>query len=206
MELSRLGADLIGPLESVILDVLSRSSGLSSGRQIERVGEITSHAGAQRALQRLEDIGLVVAVISPSAYAYSVNREHVFWPAIEVILGATRRIESEIVRVVREKAGDETSVAVFGSYARGEAIVTSDIDLLVVFPDDLDVDAYEATIGELHDVIEPLTGNLVQVFDVSRSTLLAMTSAGDSLVASLRRDARLLTGPSIRPLLREAAA
>lgn len=201
MELSNLGADLIGTHEAAILRVLARTTSLSSGRQVERLTGLNSHSGTQRALLRLEKIGLVTAIPNLATIAYQLNRDHILWPPFEQILSSRPRIDEAIVNAVTSTltpaVAASVTVAVFGSYARGDARADSDIDVLVVFPDDLEFDSREEVGWELHEKVGRLVGNPIQVFDVQRHDLARMIAASDPLVDSWRRDARYLAGPRL---------
>ena len=57
------------------------------------------------------------------------------------------------------------ALVVFGSFARGEASTDSDIDVLVVRPDDADSEAWTDAISAFATSARRLTGNPVQVLD-----------------------------------------
>lgn len=196
MDLSTPGADLLGAHESVLLATLGRLQGRASGRYLERLAGITSHAGAQRALRRLVQTGVVTATPTSATIDYEANRRHVLWPALESLVASPRaRLDGIIVDVVGEKCGPTTSALLFGSVARGDSDVASDIDVLIVFPSDLVTEARWAAIDELHDRLEPLFGNKLQIVDVERADLERMAEHGDPLLRSWQLESVLLAGP-----------
>ena len=75
-----------------------------------------------------------------------------------------------------------------------------------MYPDHLDDDLRDEIRWNLHEEIESLVGNTVQVFAVSTSRLAEMTVADDPLVESWRRDARLLSGPPLDLVVLPVAA
>ena len=135
----------------------------------------------------------------PSSHAvlYSVNREHLFWSAVEDLLTAPARLEAELVRLVQRHGGDEMTLAVFGSVARGEATADSDIDLLLLLPDATIGAVSEELVDQLTDLVQRRSGNPAQVVTVTHEQLRTMIASSDPLITSLTADARTLTGPSL---------
>jgi predicted nucleotidyltransferase len=129
--------------------------------------------------------------------AYRVNRDHVLWPSIELALDANRELDRRIAAFVEASGEAVESVAVFGSLARGTATGESDVDLVVVFHDQVDADL----VGTLGEQVRAWTGNACHVFDVTRADLARFVAEGDPLVGSWRADARTLYGKDLREIL-----
>ena len=89
----------------------------------------------------------------------------------------------------------------YGSLARREATSDSDVDVLLVFPDDRDTEHIIDFAHGLSGSIEAWTGNRGQIYSVTRSELADMVRRGDSIVTSLRSDAMSLVGPEFGRLL-----
>lgn len=88
--------------------------------------------------------------------------------------------------------------------ARGDATVESDIDVLVVTDDEVDSQALEDALDRVRDDLASFTGNTPQLVAVTRSQLRHMVEADDPLVGSWERDARTISGPDVRGLIRKA--
>lgn len=205
MELSDAGAELLGDAESAALRVLARLSESVSGREVARRGGV-SPSSMRRALERLVQTGLVRSRVSSHAVLYEANRDHVLWEPVLVILTAPARLLTEIGALVTDRAGEAATVAVFGSVARGTATADSDLDLLLVLPENTTDSIREALVDDLTTLIETRAGNPAQVLTLTPAQLHTMTAAGDPLIDSLRQDARTLAGPSLTGLLNASVA
>ena len=119
------------------------------------------------------------------------------------ILSAPSWIENGIRELVREWDVPPDTVALFGSAARRQAVRQSDVDLLVVRPDaiDLENDVWRGQLGDLVVIIEELCGNRVHLVEISRSELTDTIEAGEPLIESLQREARTLVGEDLRAFL-----
>lgn len=205
MELSKAGADLLGENEAGLLLALSRLTRGVSGREITRLAGVRSLTSAQRALARLVDIGIVTAEESTHATLYRLNRGHILWTPVEQILASPATIAEEIGKIVQDRAGNSVTAALFGSVARGDAARGSDIDLALILADDFPAADRESLVDELHDRVEPYTGNPLQVFDVTRSELNRMLAEDDPLVRSWANDSQTIAGTDLSTIIAEAA-
>ncbi|OII14311.1 nucleotidyltransferase domain-containing protein [Curtobacterium sp. MCBA15_008] len=190
-------ATLLGPTQADALRVLARTDAGMTGRQVARVAGAAQHTGIKRALDKLEQAGLVRVDRGLQHSAYRVNREHLLWPAVELGLGAGDELERRIGDFVESVDAGVLSVSVFGSVARGTATPTSDLDLLVVFDAVVDTDV----VVRLGDLVRRWTGNDCQVFDVTRADLRRFVAEGDPLVGSWRDEARTVFGEEIRTFI-----
>jgi predicted nucleotidyltransferase len=88
------------------------------------------------------------------------------------------------------------SVIVFGSFARREAEQDSDIDVVVVRPADVDEDDddWAASIEVWRSDVRRLTGNPVEVLEVSVDDAAARIAGRSQLWAEIRRDGRVVHG------------
>lgn len=206
MDLNEPMTSVVPTLEGRVLQVLARTDFPLSGSRVASFIPSSSNAGVRKALTRLVEQGMVLSSSAPPAVLYVANRKHLMWDAIEQLVIASDSARLRLFRIiggiVRELLGDQeaeyTSVALFGSTARGDSHPGSDIDLLLVTrndsADDLKVDTLVARlIAEVQDA----TGNEVNVYPASRTRLDSLVKSGDPMVASWIRDARTLIGPEI---------
>ena len=77
----------------------------------------------------------------------------------------------ELARSASELNPAPTSVVIFGSFARAEAVTASDLDVLVVRPDAVDEDDadWRREIDEWAQRARRVTGNRVELLEVSES-------------------------------------
>jgi len=113
-----------------ILRYLCRTGGEHTGRAIGRAIQV-SHPAVHRALRTLAGRAMVQAVRHGPAIAYRLNEKH--WlvrTGIRPLFNAEAAFFEAVGEAVRSAAGVPVrSVILFGSVARGEARVDSDIDL-----------------------------------------------------------------------------
>lgn len=194
MELSRAGADLFGATEAGALRVLARAAEPVSMREVARRAQ-ASPSSTRRALQRLAHAGLVLARPSSHAVLFSANRDHLLWRPVEEILSAPARFEAELIDLVN-RTGEAVTLAVFGSVARGEATIDSDVDLLLLTSEDSAADM-DDLVDALTELVQRRTGNAAQIVTLTQRQLNLMVAGDDPLIASLIADARTLAGPPL---------
>lgn len=97
--------------------------------------------GKREGSRRLVAHGLVDVEDHGSAYAYRCNRDHVMYEAVEAIAGAADRVEERLVKTVAAWDPPAYAVVLYGSFARRDEASDSDLDLLLIRPDDVDEDS-----------------------------------------------------------------
>ncbi|GAB3598825.1 hypothetical protein GCM10027586_01010 [Kineococcus gypseus] len=197
---------LFPPVQGAVLQALWRRTTPLTGREVHRSSASGSYRGTLAALDRLVEQGLVDARRVGQAREYVLNEEHVAYPALAAAMAVfTPRhdLDDRLRSLVRERFPDRTgtSLAYFGSFARGEARVSSDIDLLLVLPDDAPEDAVDELVGELETRGRRWTGNEVQVYATRRTDLHRAAASADPVVDEWRRDAVTVLGPTVQHLL-----
>lgn len=196
--------DLQYPMGSVVpsahgpvLAVLSRSGRPLTGRQIaELTRPRVSQSRTAAVLRDLAAAGLVTATPAGSAVLYEMNTEHLLSGPIAQLVTARERLWERIVAQVATFEHQPVAVAVFGSAARGDGHLGSDIDVLVVRPEDVDDDdlSWQHDVDELDRAIRRWTGNAVDLLSWSPRELAEMASAGERLLDEVRADGRFLVG------------
>lgn len=186
-----------------VLAVLAHAGSPLTGREVaRRAGR--SQDRIRQILERLVDHGIAIRADAGSAHLYSLNREHLAAGAI------TELTELRVVLVNRlraEFAGWEIEplgAALFGSAARGDGDLDSDIDLLIVRPGGVDEEdsAWREQIDLLYDRVRAWTGNPAGIVEVSADDLPHLIKRNPPVLDSIRSDAIDLAGRPIRTLLR----
>jgi predicted nucleotidyltransferase len=185
-----------------VLVVLVRTHAPLTGNKVAQLAG-RSYSQVRAVLHRLVDDGLVVSDRHGQAFSYTLNREHVAAAALEQLGRAHRTVEERIGEHVSSWSPPPRCVAIFGSFARRDGAVDSDIDVLVVRPDRTPFDEpnWSGRRHELAAAVQRWTGNAAQVVDLDATELSSASRAGDPLAAQLRRDARTVFGEDVASLL-----
>jgi len=196
--------DLSNPIRSVIpsahgsvLAVLARTDQSLSGRRVaELTGGRVSARGTSNALRALAEAGVVLVEDHPPAKLYRLNRRHLAADAIV----ALAEMRPRLLEALRERLGGwkvgATASWLFGSAARGDGSIDSDIDVLLVRADrvDPDDDVWNAQIDELADDVRAWTGNRCSVVEYSATDFRRLIAGPERLADELRADGIRLTG------------
>jgi predicted nucleotidyltransferase len=204
MDLGRPYTVICPTLDGPVLDVLAHTTRPLTGREIARLASRGSERGVRLVLHRLVAQGLVTAREAGSASLFVLNREHVAAGIVENLV----RLRAELIERIRGEVEGWSSrpvhVSVFGSTARADGHVKSDIDLLIVRPENLAEDdpQWREQLHRLAERIERWSGNHASLHEVSPKGLKAALRRGEPVIASLRDDASIvLAGPEIAALL-----
>lgn len=205
MDLSNPLATVTAALDADVLQVLAATTGFCTAAEVHRRSGRGSDEGIRKVLDRLVEQGIVLADTSSRYALYRLNRNHLAAKHIT----ALSMLRMEIVDAIKgDLAGwsiRPLHSSLFGSYARGTADVSSDIDVLVVRPEGMaesDEEPWLDHVSLLRDHIALWTGNPAQIVDVAPETLGRMAREGDPLVQSWRADQVPLAGEPLLDLLR----
>ena len=130
-----------------VLAVLAETTAELNLRTIAQLAGI-SQAQASRLLPDLVALGVVERREVPPASLFRLVPEHVASQVLLALARSTDTVLDEMGRLVEALPQRPVSVIVFGSFARREAVVDSDIDVVVVRPAEVDEDddAWSASI------------------------------------------------------------
>jgi predicted nucleotidyltransferase len=190
-------------LDSEVLAVLAGTTRPLTGREVARLTGRASHRGVAEVLSRLVEHGLVERQEAGRALLYTLNREHLAAPAVEILAGMRAELLSRIRDLVGAWKTTAIHASIFGSAARGEGTTQSDIDLFVVRPDVVsDDDAqWREQLDELATNIERWTGNRASIAEAAESEIERLVAEDRPIVAELRSDAIAIGGTDISTLL-----
>ena len=146
-----------------------------------------SPQGVQNALDELARAGLVIQERIGRAVVNTLNREHILAPLIESAVGLRDVIIRKVTTIIREEAPRATRALLFGSVARGEDTAASDVDLAIVWPDDVDVD--ERDVSKISARVTALTGNVCEPFVMSETEFQQIERTAPALATPLKTDA-----------------
>lgn len=206
--------DLTAPLQSLIpsmdsaaLTVLAGTEGALGQSQIHRLAPRGTRRGLGVVLDRLVDHGLVLAEATNHGFVYRLNWDHVLAPAVLAAAGARQEFLRRLADGCAQLRPLVVSAALFGSVARRESEPDSDVDLLLVVPDDTDTDApaWRDQVRHLATQVLAWSGNRLEVVTVSRSRLADLVADEEPIVGSWRDDALTLAGSDLQGLLSEVS-
>lgn len=193
MELSRPLRVVTAALDGDLLAVLAGADSPFTGRQLARLAGVSSE-GARQALARLVAQGIVLREQAGSAQMYLLNREHLAAPAVLALTGLRAELLNRLRHVLKGWNPAPAYVALFGSVARGEERVDSDLDICIVRADGVAEGdpIWAAQIADLERVVTRWTGNDTRVLELGAPD--ATGSAGDSVIDDILRDGVPLAG------------
>ena len=202
MDLTTPARAVIPALDAEVLMVLAGITLPISGRQVAKMVKTGSTAGVSLVLERLNSQGVINVVEAGPSNLYSINRDHVAYPAIEALTDLRGKLYARMAADVETWAMHPISVAIFGSAARGDGDVNSDIDILIVPPEDLHweenyQEVWDSQLSEFSSSVRKWSGNRASLIQASPSQLIEMVGRKEPIVASLQMDARYIWGPNI---------
>jgi len=206
MDVARPYLALLPRVPGATLAALSRTSQPLTGREVARRAG-ASQPAVQAALRHLVEHGLVLVQHVGRAHVYRLNRDHLAADAVEDILGMRVRLIERLRRQVASWQVSPVHASLFGSAARGDGDVHSDVDILLVRPARprlvRDDPSWARQVSDLERDVEEWTGNRAAPLDVALDELRAMQRRRHRLVADILRDAVLIHGEPVEALLRQ---
>ena len=202
MDLTTPARAVIPALDAEVLMVLAGITLPISGRQVARMVKTGSTAGVSLVLERLNSQGVINVIEAGPSNLYSINRDHVAYPAIEALTDLRGKLYARMAANVESWVMHPISVAIFGSAARGDGDVNSDIDILIVPPEDFQgeesfQDVWDSQLSEFSSWVRKWSGNRASLIQASQSQLIEMVRRKEPIVASLQMDARYIWGSNI---------
>jgi len=204
--------DVSSPISSVIpgaygpvLVALARANVPMSGRQIAGLIENqVSRSRVNTVLRELALSGIALTASHPPAILYQLNRQHVAAPYVEALAGLRHELLEKIRIRLNAWTRPADAALLFGSAARGDGSVASDIDILIVRPDQLNEEGplWRSQVLQLTDDIHAWSGNTCEILELSQTEIARSVNNNDRLVINLRQDAVPLSGILPSALLR----
>jgi predicted nucleotidyltransferase len=171
-----------------VLGTLLRTDAPLTGRQIHRlISDDYSLWTVQEALKTLTQLGLVNSQTIGRAGVHTVNEDHVSVAPLRALLDPI----AALTDTVREAVSDDVeAVLLFGSIARGEANISSDVDLAVIAPAvwdgriDLE-DAVGTRLGNDCDVLVFTPEDFTRLADTGEPVVREILAYGVALIGSI---------------------
>lgn len=202
MDVARPYRAVCPTVEGDVLHVLARTTMGMTGRQIALLTGRSSHSGVLKALNRLTEHGLVDRVELNRAFLYSLNRDHLAYPAVVALDSIRMDLLDRLRAELRAWPVAAVHAALFGSAARADGDTGSDIDLLVVRPGAVTADdeRWRQQIGQLERKVLRWTGNRAAVVEKTKDEIEMLVEGGRAIVVELQEDGIALAGPPINAI------
>ncbi len=200
--------DFVRPVEAVVpgsqgrvLAVLAETTAELNLRTLARLSGV-SPAQVSRVLPRLVDLGIVERREAPPSSLFRLVPEHVAARAVLDLAGSTDIALLELGRLARSLPTTPASVIVFGSFARREAGIASDIDVVFVRPRGIndDDERWSASVEQWRAQGRRLTGNRLEVLEMGLDEASARLASRTQLWREIRRDGHVVHGASLDEL------
>lgn len=186
MDVSLPITTVVPSLDGPVLAALAASTEPMGLAAVHAAAGRGSKSGIRSVLLRMVDEGLVHDVSG----GYVLNRDHLAAPAVELLAALHGELAERIRATVAEWHVVPWLVGMFGSAARRDGDVASDIDVLVVSEDpDLD-----DRVDELAAQIRRWTGNRAHVIGRTPADLDRLRRADAPILAEWTRDLVVLVG------------
>lgn len=169
-----------------ILAALLRTGAPLTGRRIHAlVSDDYSLWTVQEALKSLTRLGLVNTQTIGRAGVHTINESHYCVAPLRALLDPM----TALTQTVREAVGEEVeAVILFGSIARVEAGVGSDVDLAVIAPPSWDRRT------TLEDAVRTRLGNDCDVLVFTSAEFARLAGAGEPIVSKILDEGVALVG------------
>jgi predicted nucleotidyltransferase len=179
-----------------VLAVLLRTGEPMTGRQIHGlVSDDHSLWSVQEALKALTRLGLVESRTIGRAGVHTVNDGHAFVAPLRTLVDPIAVLRAAIGEVIDAKV---RAVILFGSIARGDPGVDSDIDLAVIA-----TPAWDKRV-ELQDTVRTRLGNDCDVLLFTWAEFRQRAAEGEPVVSDILREGVALVGT--KPRVKRGAA
>jgi predicted nucleotidyltransferase len=177
--------DVTPGVRGAVLQTLARLEKPTTRRQVVIAAGV-SPGHANGVITGLITAGLVTETKAGSASLIMLNRSHLASSSIIALAG----LRAELIRRLRDRLSlwpDLRGSWLFGSVARGDAVESSDIDVLLVV-DDLESPELHERISGIQADVRSWTGNDLQLVEHTPVSWQTLVSAKNPLVAQLRVD------------------
>jgi predicted nucleotidyltransferase len=177
---------VIPGVRGAVLGALLRTDTPLTGRQVHAlVSDDYSLWTVQGVLKTLTQLGLVNTQTIGRAGVHTVNEDHVSVGSLRALLDPIAMLTD----TVRDVVGDEVqTVILFGSIARGEARINSDVDLVVLAPSEWDGRT------DLEDAVRRRLGNDCDVLVFTLEDFTHLQGTGEPVAREILTDGVALLG------------
>lgn len=169
MELHRPLATITPTLDGDVLTVLAQHDVTFTTGQMHRILTQHSEEGIRKVLRRLTGQGIVLSERIGNAFVYRFNNEHLAARHITELARLREIFLARLEDLLQKWQAPPLYAAVFGSAARGQMTDSSDIDVLLVRPDDVEDAAWDDQVDDLAATVSRWLGNDTRVLEFTEN-------------------------------------
>jgi predicted nucleotidyltransferase len=203
MMLSKALDEILGPHSKIsVLRVLFTQDELS-GREIARRAGLSPRA-ASLALTQLVKAGILRKHSVGSTHQFAVSRKrYLVSAALGNLFQKEELLASTMGHRIMQSIGRDkcVTVAIFGSFARGEASAKSDFDVLVLLDDSYRIPKVKATLQAGAAKFYDLFGVQLSPYVIGAAEFADRLKTGDKLMKAMVREARVISGKPLSEVL-----
>ncbi|WES62830.1 nucleotidyltransferase domain-containing protein [Microbacter sp. GSS18] len=192
MELQHPLAVVTPGVDGQVLYALASTDSGFTVPQLVTVIEDRSAAGIRRSLERLTDQGIVIRQVIGRTQLFSLNDDHLAAGAVRELAALRSQFLARLRATVADWPHPPVYAAIYGSAARGDMRWDSDIDLLLIRPDDAGDEEWTARLAELTSAVTRWTGNDARIVDMDADEASARHDT--AFVHNIVRDAVVFAG------------
>lgn len=202
MDVARPLEALLPTVDSSVLSVLAGTTAARTGREIARAAG-RSQPAVQAVLDRLVEQGLAHQQRAGRSFVYKLNRDHLAAPAIEALAAMRPDLFKRVRDLIETWQIQPLHASIFGSAARGDGDVESDIDFFLVRPKqvDLDDETWRQQLDDLSERVRAWTGNSTSLIEVGSDELDELRRERRAVLDEIRSDAIDLAGRKARQVI-----
>ncbi|MGH3677206.1 MAG: DUF294 nucleotidyltransferase-like domain-containing protein [Mycobacterium sp.] len=176
MQFNRPFATVTPTLDGDVLAVLAAHDVTFTTGQIRRVLNGYSEEGIRKVLTRLVLQGVVLAERVGNAFAYRLNSEHIAAEPIQALAHLASTFMTRLERHLEAWEQPPVYAAIFGSVARGEMTLHSDLDIFLVRDRETSDSVWARQVNELAATATRWTGNDARVVEYAVEDLGAASA------------------------------
>ena len=203
MNVSRAYSAVAPTVEGDVLVALAGTTQPLTGRRVARLARRGSVAAVAKALNRLVSQGIVLRQEAPPASLYTLNRQHLAAPAVETLALIRIELLDRLRHALSTWRTPPVHASLFGSAARGDGDVDSDIDIFLVRPAGVDSEdpTWDVQLRDLGEAILAWTGNHAGIIDFAEGDIERLREERRPILGNLQRDGIDLAGTPLRNVL-----
>lgn len=180
-------------LDGDVLAILARADKAFSNGEIASAIPDASKEGVRKALRRLVEQGIVERTRAGNALMYRLNRDHLAAPAIEALANIRLRLIERLRETIADWTIAPVAAALFGSAGRGDGVASSDLDVLIIRPELVDVEdeKWREQLDSLQQAATRWTGNDARVLEYGEDELSRRSRQEPVVVTALEEGIEL---------------
>jgi len=197
--------DYVQPVEAVVPGVRGRVLGVLARVETElTIRTVSRLAGASvqqtaTVIAELVSLGMVTRRDAGSSALVGLERENAAVGAVLALAQVGERVLERLRDSARDIEPQPASLIVFGSFARGDARLTSDLDVLAVRPIGLSPDdaTWLDSLGQWESIARRIVGNPLHMFVVSQEEVQALMRRRSGPWRAIAAEGITLVGSSL---------